>query len=221
MELTDKNSVKFFNSKPKTLILDLNDVKFRPNLTPAQVLRRGAFGGTYFRDIESSVTGKKYSKVYREFPKSWFNGLDIKKQITRPWDDKNYNKSMNKYGVKVGATLEFWQDSGWITENDPYGWFQWYCRYYKGRRLKSTKDNKNEDVWQIGRFNKIVRFLGPLIKMIAKKENETKKENEPKKSYVHDYTIGAKYRQILLHWGYELTESEYQRLKKAKKVSFI
>ena len=74
----NEKGVNFYNTRPRKLILDSNGLKFRPNLTPAQVLRRGAFGGTYFRDIESSVTGKKYTKAYKEFPKSWFTGLNIK-----------------------------------------------------------------------------------------------------------------------------------------------
>ena len=213
----NEKGVNFYNTRPRKLILDSNGLKFRPNLTPAQVLRRGAFGGTYFRDIESSVTGKKYTKAYKEFPKSWFAGLNIKKQITQPWSDKNYDTSVNKYGVKVGSTLEFWETKGWITEHDPYGWFQWYCRYYRGRRLDSNENNIKEDARQIGRFNAMARFVGPLVKSIKEKESE-----DPNgKSYVNDPTVAPKQRQILLHWGYELTQNDYERFKKkGSKITF-
>ena len=214
--MVNEKGVNFYNTRSRKLILDSNGLKFRPNLTPAQVLRRGSFGGTYFRDIESSVTGKKYTKAYKEFPRSWFTGLDIKKQITQPWSDKNYDTSVNKYGVEVGSTLDFWETKGWITKHDPYGWFQWYCRYYRGRRLDSNDNNIKEDARQIGRFNAISRFVGPLVKKIKEKESA-----DPNgKSYLNDPTVAPKHRQILLHWGYELTKKDYERFKKKGKITF-
>eukprot|EP00435_Cladocopium_sp_Y103_P069868 s198_g34.t1 len=88
---------------------------FRPSLTPKEVLHAGAFGGTYFRDIYSSVTGKNYKDAWKDFfrccqlegldlPKSWLRGLDVKRQLARDWED--YDASVNKYGVKCGNTLE-------------------------------------------------------------------------------------------------------------------
>ena len=102
---------------------------FRPNLTPKEVLQMGSFGGTYFRPIRSSVTGVTYSNTeWQELPTDWFEGLNIKTQVTA----MKYNTNVNKYKVNCGGDLEMWESSGWITHIDPYGWFQWYCRFYQG-----------------------------------------------------------------------------------------
>ena len=102
-----------------------------------------------------------------------------------------YDVSVNKYGVKCGTSLRFWENKGWINDIDPYGWFQWYFRYWLRRR--SVDDEK-----QIKRWKEIVsRFKGKLIKMIKDGNGE-----------FNDYSVSPKIRQILLHWGYELTESD-------------
>ena len=91
-----------------------------------------------------------------------------------------YDVSLNFYGVEYGTSLRFWEKKGWIRSIDPYGWFQWYFRYWKGRR---SKDDKR----QIGRWKRIVsRFRSKLIKIIGKGCDS------------------LKIRQVLLHWGYEL-----------------
>ena len=100
--------------------------------------------------------------------------------------------NVNKYGVKCGTSLKFWENKGWINKIDPYGWFQWYFRYWLGRR---SKDDKR----QINRWKKIVsRFRGKLVKMIRDAGSK-----------FDDYSISPKIRQILLHWGYELTEKGF------------
>ena len=99
--------------------------------------------------------------------------------------------NVNKYGVKCGTSLRFWENKGWINRIDGlflYGWFQWYFRYWLGRR---SKDDKR----QINRWKKILsRFRGKLMKMIRNA-----------RSKYDDHLILPKIRQILLHWGYELT----------------
>ena len=96
---------------------------------------------------------------------------------------------MNKYKVKTGTSLRFWENKGWINEIDPYDWFQWYFRYWLGR---TSKDNER----QINRWKKNVsRLRGKLVKMI--KDTGSK---------FNDYSISPKTRQILLNWGYKLTE---------------
>ena len=103
-----------------------------------------------------------------------------------------YDCSVNKYGVKWGTSLRFWENKGGINEADPYGWFQWYFRYWLGRRLEDDKR-------QINRWKKIVStFRGKLVKMI--------KDVGSKFDY---YSILPKIRQILLHWGYDLTEKDF------------
>ena len=102
-----------------------------------------------------------------------------------------YDVNVNKYKVKCGSSLRFWENKGWIREQDPYGWFQWYCRYYSGRR--SSNDDR-----QIKRWNSIVnRFKSILVKMIKNKVAK-----------YEDYSISPKIRQILLQWGYELVEND-------------
>ncbi|OZJ06319.1 hypothetical protein BZG36_00722 [Bifiguratus adelaidae] len=106
--------------------------EFRPNLTPKDVLQIGSFGGTYFRPIHSQETGQDYKDDYKEFPDDWFEGLDIGKHVISP----DYDANINRFKVKCGQTLEQWEEQGWIRDHDPRGWFQWYCRFYEGRRCE-------------------------------------------------------------------------------------
>ena len=97
------------NSKNQLVFPDYPD--FKPNLTPKEVLQKGSFGGTYFRPIYSSVTKMKYGKeVWQELPKSWLEGLDIRTQVS----SSIYDTTRNKYKVKCGASLEEWENSGWM-----------------------------------------------------------------------------------------------------------
>ena len=165
---------------------------FTPNVSPKDVFKMGSFGGTYYRNIDSSVTGKSYigKKVIKEFPKSWFQGIDIDTKVV----SSKYDKKINKYGVKCGSSLEDWEDNGWIVRQDPYGWFQWYCRFYRGRRT-------SDDERQIGRWLKLAgpngRFKKRLINMIKKKN-----------TYYDDEKVSPVIRQVLLHWGYQLTNKD-------------
>lgn len=88
--------------------------QFRPNLTPKQIFQSGAFGGTYFRPIYSNITKKKYNNAWKEFPPSWFQGLDILTHVASEKCDKN----VNKYKVKSGSSLEYWERQGWIKAQD-------------------------------------------------------------------------------------------------------
>lgn len=97
---------------------------FRPNRTPEEVLREGAFGGTYFRTIASGVAKATLENQWqRDLPEAWREGLNPKTHLCRVW--KAYAVGVNKFGVKSGQTLEDWEASGWITPFDPFGWFQW------------------------------------------------------------------------------------------------
>ena len=102
---------------------------FRPNLTPKEVLQKGSFGGTYFRPIYSRVTQQHYSDVWKELPADWLTGLNMSTQVSSAL----YRTSVNRYKEACGGDLDMWEGSGWITHIDPYGWFQWYCRFYQGR----------------------------------------------------------------------------------------
>jgi hypothetical protein len=95
-------------------------IRFNPSLTPREIFTRGSFGGTYWRPIYSSVTKKSYKNKHKKY------------KFLKNIPDE-YDKTINKYGVKCGSTLEDWEDSDWITKYDPYGWVQWYCEFYSGR----------------------------------------------------------------------------------------
>lgn len=121
---------------------------FTPNLSPREIFLRGSFGGTYWRPIYSSVTGKQYKNEHKKF--SFLSDIDDS-IMTLPYSD--YNKNINRYGVKVGTTLEYWESKGWITKYDPYGWVQWYCNFYAGRRCP-------DDLRQIKRWKQIKARFG-------------------------------------------------------------
>ena len=158
---------------------------FSANKTPVKIIREGAFGGTCFRDIYSSINGKWYKNTWKEFDQ-------LKNFDQKYYCSSYYDVCVNKHGVKSGTSLRFCENKGGINEIDPYGWFQWYFRYWLGRRLR-------DDERKINRWKRIVsRFRGKLVKMI-----------KDAGSKFDDYSISPKIRQILLHWGYELTEKDF------------
>ena len=97
-------------------------MNFRPNKTTVEVIKKGAFGGTYFRDIYSSVNNKWYKNSWKEFD-------ELKNIDQKSYCSNYYDVSVNKYGVKCETSLRFWENKAWINPIDPYGWFQWYFRY--------------------------------------------------------------------------------------------
>ena len=110
---------------------------FGANKTPLEIIREGAFGGTYFREICSGFNGKSYKKLWKEF--------DQLKDIDQEYYCSDcYDVSVNKYGIKCGTWLRFWENKGWINEIDPYGWFQWYFRYWLGRRSEDKLKMKDK-----------------------------------------------------------------------------
>ena len=95
---------------------------FTPNKTPIKIIKEGAFGGTYFRDIYSGINEKWYKNSWKEFDQ-------LKNIDAKFYASDYYDKNLNKCKVKTGISLRFWENKGWINEIDPYGWFQWYLRY--------------------------------------------------------------------------------------------
>lgn len=168
---------------------------FHPNRTPEEVLRVGSFGGTYFRPITSSVTNVKYSSsaVLRDTVQpEWIAGLD-RSLLT----SSTYNARLNKYAVKCGGSLGMWESSGWISDSDPYGWFQWYCRFYSGRRC-------SDDARQVGRWCKSAGLKGRFRSQICNKIIAAGTTAGDKK-------ISPVIRQTLLHWGLEVTEDVLEK----------
>ena len=114
------------------------DASFKPELTPKQMLGFGVFGGKYMTDCEN------------EFPTDWF--------IEAKLSPERRDASLNYFGVLAGQPLSAWRAKGWIHPDDPRGWFQWYCRYYFGRRLAA------EDARQIGRWRAMRRHIRQVKK---------------------------------------------------------
>jgi hypothetical protein len=137
------------------------DPDFRPQLTPAQMLRLGVFGGKYRTDCQ------------REFPRSWFAKAKL--------SPRERDVACNFFGVGASQPLSEWKRKGWIHPDDPRGWFQWYCRYYLGRRMPG------EDKRQIKRWLAIRRHV-----------RQIQKHCEP-----GDLLCRRRQRQALLHWAYD------------------
>jgi len=186
----DKSNLK--NQSEKLIFDDYPE--FTPNLTPKQMFELGSFGGTYWRPIKSKFFKKKLKNKHKKY--IWLNNIDSD-TLTRPFDE--YDKKINKYGVKVGTTLEFWEEKGWIDKKDPYGWVQWYCEFYSGRRSK-------DDERQISRWSKLAgsngRFRKWLVTQILKKGTKDDWDN---------YNISPAIRQTLQHWGYKLTKKDFDK----------
>ena len=124
---------------------------FSPNKTPIEIIKER--GGTYLRDIYFGIIEKRYKNSWKEF-------IYLKNIDAKFYASDYYDVNVNKYGVKCGTSLRFWENKGWINKIDPYGCFKWYFRYWLGRRSK-------DDKIQINRQKKIVsRFRGKLEKMI-------------------------------------------------------
>ena len=136
------------------------DPAFRPDLTPKQMLELGVFGGKYMTDC-----GK-------EFPKDWFKNAKL--------CTEKHNATLNFFKVNASQPLQVWRKKGWIHEDDPRGWFQWYCRYYMGRR-------SGDDDRQISRWKAIRRHIAQLKKNCRER----------------DLNCRCKQRQALLHWAYD------------------
>ena len=113
-------------------------------------------------------------------------------QLINTWD--NYDININYYKVSCGSTLKDWENAGWITDFHPYGWIQWYCDFYKGKRCEDDKRQINRWIKTAGPKS---RFRRALINLIIKKNSK-----------YNDYTISPKRRQTLQHWAYGLTKQD-------------
>lgn len=137
------------------------DPEFKPDLTPAEMLALGVFGGKYMTDCRN------------EFPKNWFTKAKL--------NSKRHDAKLNFFQVSASQPLSVWREKGWIYKDDPRGWFQWYCRYYMGRRIPK------EDARQIKRWKAMVRHIAQI-------RNSCR---------VGDFTCHTKQRQAVLHWAYD------------------
>jgi len=134
------------------------DPEFKPELTPKEMLRLGVFGGKYMTDCA------------KEFPKEWYTKAKL--------NAEKHDPQLNYFGVNASQSLSVWRKKGWINKQDPRGWFQWYCRYFMGRR--SLDDER-----QIKRWKAIKRHIGQIRKNCKPKDLNCRKVQ----------------RQALLHWA--------------------
>ena len=167
---------------------------FTPNLSPREMFKLGSFGGTYWRPIHSKFYQSTLKNQHKKYPNKWWKDIP-EHHLTKPFEE--YDVTINKYKVKVGTTLEFWEDKNWIVKQDPYGWVQWYCEFFMGRR--SEDDDRQIDRWKRlagpnGRFRKW------LVTQIMKKGT---------KSDWNNYKISPAMRQTLQHWAYKLTKKDF------------
>eukprot|EP00310_Coccolithus_braarudii_P011750 CAMPEP_0183361562 /NCGR_PEP_ID=MMETSP0164_2-20130417/62173_1 /TAXON_ID=221442 /ORGANISM="Coccolithus pelagicus ssp braarudi, Strain PLY182g" /LENGTH=284 /DNA_ID=CAMNT_0025536187 /DNA_START=64 /DNA_END=915 /DNA_ORIENTATION=- len=125
---------------------------FRPNLTPAECIRKGIFGGCYFnpRGGKAGIFASEVAIDHSEFPAAWFTGISQEFYISR-----RYNVPTNAYKVKSGFGQKEWESKGWMHVQDPRGWFQWYCRFFCGRR---SADDAAAD-WALVRMRQSTRTL--------------------------------------------------------------
>jgi hypothetical protein len=133
---------------------------FKPEYTPKELLELGVFGGKYMTDCQD------------EFPASWFKKARLNPLFHDP--------KINYFGVNASQSLSVWRSKGWIYHEDPRGWFQWYCRYYMGRRC-------DDDERQIKRWRAMRRHLTQVKRNC--REGDT--------------SCRRKQRQALLHWAYD------------------
>ncbi len=133
--------------------------EFKPELTPKEMLELGVFGGLYMTDCRD------------EFPKEWFKNTKLS-------EDGKRHKELNYFNVNASQSLTVWQKNGWIHKDDPRGWFQWYCRYYMGRRHE-------DDERQIRRWKMIGRHVAQVVHNCM----------------LGDLTCRPRQRQALLHWA--------------------
>ncbi|KAF2146908.1 uncharacterized protein K452DRAFT_283111 [Aplosporella prunicola CBS 121167] len=132
---------------------------FTPNKSPEEILREGCFGGSYFRPLYSKALGTTVEDDWRELPDEWIAGLDVQRYLTSP----EYDAEVNKFKVACGQSIEEWEAAGWIAhEYDVRGWFQWFCRFWLGRRC-------DDDERQIGRWRKCVGETGRWRRILLKK----------------------------------------------------
>ena len=142
------------------------DPEFTPQLTPREMLKLGVFGGAYFDGVDGLIPS--------DLPKSWFAGVKLS-------PNEKKQDALNYFGLNASQPLAVWKRKGWIYKDDPHGWFQWYCRYYLGRRLP------NEDARQIKRWKAMRRHIAQI------------------KAHCRtgDFDCHRKQRQAVLHWAYD------------------
>lgn len=178
---------------------------FRPNLSPAEMLQQGAFGGSYFRPYRSKTLSLRVQDDWHELPSSWLEGLDVDKFVC----SSAYDPEVNKYGVACGQSIEEWEAAGWIDHRyDVRGWFQWYCRFFQGRRCPD--DERQISRWkkcvgETGRWRRILlkRYVAMGIRSVTD-EGDEEGEEEARE-------VSPAVHQTCHHWAYEIRQEALDR----------
>lgn len=179
---------------------------FTPNKSPSEILREGAFGGTYFRALRSRKLGEMViADDWRELPTSWFSGVDVARFATA----EAYDAEVNKYKVACGQSIEEWERHGWINHDfDVRGWFQWYCRFWLGRRCA-------DDERQVGRWRKCCGPTGRWRRALLKRYRDAGVREVFDDGEEEDgVMVSPVVHQTCHHWGFEVRQSildEYWR----------
>lgn len=155
---------------------------FNPILTPREIIERGSFGGSYFGIPIEEYTNFDYNKLFNIL----FDGLDDSLYLT-----EKYTPKLNKFKTQAGMPYEYWRDMKWMHEDDPYGWFEWYCKYSLGRRHE-------DDARQIQRWQDFCGPRGRWRRNIYSKIHAAK-----------DWNASPRIQQSLQHWGYIVNEEDY------------
>jgi len=160
-----------------------SSLSFYPNLTPRQVIEAGAFGGSYFGCIVDDPVEYDYKALFEYH----FDGLDKELYL-----GSSYSPKTNRWKIRSGMDYRYWKDMGWMHENDPYGWFEWWCKYDMGRRGE-------DDGRQIARWQDFCGSTGRWRINIYGQVHKT-----------GGWNISPRIQQSLRHWGYEINNSDYQ-----------
>ncbi|KAK7751782.1 hypothetical protein SLS62_006268 [Diatrype stigma] len=186
---------------------------FTPNKSPEAVIREGSFGGSYWRPLYSAKLGVTIAEDWRELPASWTSssplspspGLSIARYLT----SATYRPEVNKYGVACGQSIEAWEAAGWIAHaHDVRGWFQWYCRFWMGRRCA-------DDDRQIGRWRRCVgepggRWRRALLKKYVQSGIRTVADEEGDGDG-GDVDVSPVVHQTCHHWAWEVRQEALDR----------
>jgi hypothetical protein len=169
---------------------------FLPNKSPEEMIGEGSFGGSYFRPIYSAYLNITIEEDWRELPASWLEGLNVETYLT----NSTYNPEVNKYRVTCGQSIEQWEANGWINHQfDVRGWFQWYCRFFQGRRCA-------DDERQISRWTKCVGETGRWRRTLLKKYQQAGIRSVNDEGLEEAEGVSPAIHQTCLHWAFEVKQ---------------
>ena len=164
---------------------------FEPMFTPKEMLEKGIFGGTYFAELID----------HKDFPEEWFENIG-----ESFYKSDKYLTKVNFFKIKSGQSQEEWEAKGWMHKDDPRGWFEWYCKYFLGRRHE-------DDERQIKRWAAFCGPKGRWRNIIYAKIHASGCGIE------NSQDVSRRIQQSLLHWSYMVNEKDYAAWKKEKGIT--